>query len=158
LPIVRPGIARYAGERLILLARALLFRQAPDRVSIVRTAEAGGSTLFVVEGPEPLAFSRDVTIEMFRRAHASPPPIEPELETDVPSRPFPGVLDAPAVVLRWLDSFEWVDGRLVGSALPRGLETAQRIILVGGHACSVCERTSGSSGSPRASLDGARSS
>jgi hypothetical protein len=130
-----PDATAEARERLMetwATARALLFRQTPDRVSVVRTVEAGGSTLFVVEGPEPLAFSRDVTIEMLRRTHGSPSPIEPELEPDVPSPPLPGVFDAPKVILRWLDSFEWVDGRLVGAALPRSLETAQRIILVTG--------------------------
>lgn len=130
-----PEAPAEARERLVETwanARALLFRQTPDRVAMVRTVEAGGSTLFVLEGPEPLAFSRDVTIELFRRTHASPPTIGPELENDFPSRPLSGVLDAPAVILRWLGSFEWVDGRLMGSALPRGLEAAQRIILVGG--------------------------
>ena len=119
--------------------RALLFQQSPDRLSIVRTLEAGGTPLIVFESPEPLAFSRDVTLTMMRRASADPMPPGPG--------PIPPVVDRrggarlpnvdaqdedplASAAVRWLSSFEWHGEQLLGAAPPRGLELVQRVVTI----------------------------
>ena len=146
--VMRPEASAEARERLFetwASERALLFRQSSDRLSMTRTVEAGGTTLFVIEGPEPLALSRDVTIALSRRSTAGPlpsGPVGPGAEAggviEAGSRrgapPMDEFAFAPRAsarsVLAWLDAFEWADGRLVGPPLPRGLEIARRIVTV----------------------------
>jgi hypothetical protein len=139
---MRPEAPAEARERLIETwagERALLFQQAPNRLSIVRTVDAGGTPLFVFEGPEALAFSRDVKIVLSRRTQSDPlppGPIPPLSPVDSLRRPgLPGDIARGAAALeiaaiRWLNGFEWIDGRLIGAAPPRGLETVQRIVTI----------------------------
>ncbi len=121
---MRPDAPAELRERLFEIwsaERALLFRQAPERLALARSVESGVTVLFALEGPEPLAFIRDVTLTLARRSVIGPPPLHG----------IGGALDAAiSPALAWLASFEWIDGHLIGAALPRGLRTVQRVAIV----------------------------
>ncbi|MEO7270931.1 MAG: hypothetical protein ABIX28_08685 [Vicinamibacterales bacterium] len=139
---MRPEASAEARERLIEMwaaERALLFQQVPDRLSIVRTVDASGTPLFVFEGPEALAFSRDVKVSLSRRTQTNPlppgplPPLHAGGSRRGPRRPASVAREDEALeraAVRWLNGFESIDGRLVGAAPPRGLETVGRMVTI----------------------------
>jgi hypothetical protein len=138
---MRPEGAAEARERLIETwanERALLFRQTPERLSFTRTAEASATSLLIFEGPEALAFSRDVTLAISRRTQVNPVPpgpIVPASEAVIVERPAArgpvrGTETLAQAAIRWLARFEWVDGHLIGPLPPRGLEATQRIVTI----------------------------
>lgn len=122
---------------------ALLFRQSPQRFSIARTVDSDATALLSFEGPEPLAFSRDVSLALARRTTTGPvpprpirprPEIGPPFDTDLTRTdtrgPGRGRERLIAAAVGWLAAFEWIEDRLIGPPLPRGLELVQRIVTV----------------------------
>jgi hypothetical protein len=53
---------------------ALPLREMPRALTLTRWVDAGSTHLLVLESPEPLAFSRDVSLGVRRRLHAPPWP------------------------------------------------------------------------------------
>jgi hypothetical protein len=72
-----PAADSEARERLFggwLDALALPLREAPRALTITRRLEGASTDVLVIESPEPLAFSRDVSLGVRRRLHTPPLP------------------------------------------------------------------------------------
>src|SRR4029079_15094340 len=75
--VMTPAAESEARERLFggwLDALALPLREAPRALTLTRRLEGTSTEILVFESPEPLAFSRDVSLGVCRRLHAPPPP------------------------------------------------------------------------------------
>ncbi|MBL8701479.1 MAG: hypothetical protein JNK67_24080 [Alphaproteobacteria bacterium] len=123
---MRPDAPAEARERIFetwTSERALLFRQAPEALSLARLVEGGATAMFALEGPEPLAFSRDVALTIARRTVTGP--VLPALGDD---RRRPDRAVSPAIA--WLASFEAIDDRIIGALPPRALAAVQRVAVI----------------------------
>jgi hypothetical protein len=71
-----PAADSEARERLFggwIEALALPLREAPQALTLTRWVDGASNDLLVLESPEPLAFSRDVSLGVRRRLHVPPP-------------------------------------------------------------------------------------
>jgi hypothetical protein len=107
-----------ARERLFgewIEALALPLREAPEALELTRSVAANSAQLLLIESPEPLRFSRDVTLQVRRRKKSQhwPPPRPP--------------LQDIAVFLADLEE----DGdAMIVPHVPSGLRTLRQIVRV----------------------------
>jgi hypothetical protein len=110
-----PAADSEARERLFghwVEALALPLREAPRTLTLTRWLDGTSTQLLVVESPEPLAFSRDVSLGVRRRLHAPPWP------------PHGG----PGDLAGFIDNLEFGADALAVPARPPALASLRRIV------------------------------
>ncbi|WP_437291021.1 hypothetical protein [Sorangium sp. So ce406] len=116
--------ARDALFRRWVAALSVPLRERPSRLALTRLVAGGATELLLLESPEPLAFSRDVTLSVHRRASAPEPAPTPPRWPPSPIRGRP----RPSPFATFLEQIELADDALLVPPIPGELRALRRLV------------------------------